>query len=128
MSLERNSRLTKQIGRFSIVGIINSIIGYSIIFGFMALGFSPYISNFMGYITGFFCSFFLNMNFVFSVPEKICYRMARFLVAFFAAYTANFGTLYFCLQLRINDVISQICAGIVYILVLFSFSRLWVFK
>ena len=94
----------------------------------MALGFSPYISNFTGYVTGFFCSFFLHMNFVFSVPEKIFYRMARFLVTFFVSYIANFGTLFFCLQLKVNDVISQIGAGIVYVLVMFLLSRLWVFK
>ena len=125
--MESNS-LPRQISRFSIAGVINSAIGYIVIFGGMVLGFSPYLSNLAGYVAGFFCSFFLSRNFVFFSAGKNRRKIARFFLTFVMSYLANAGVLHLCLRLGINVVASQIVAGISYLLIMFSLSRLWVFK
>ncbi|WP_373309355.1 GtrA family protein [Laribacter hongkongensis] len=94
----------------------------------MALGFSPYTSNFFGYVIGIFCSFFLSRNFVFFASGDSRKQLVRFFFAFCIAYIANFGILHVCLRLNVDEVISQIVAGIFYLSFMFAFSRVWVFK
>jgi putative flippase GtrA len=126
--LEPNNSLPRQISRFSIAGFINTTIGYIVIFGGMAIGLSPYGSNFAGYTAGIFCSFFLSKKFVFPKQGKKKYLFWRYLAIFCISYAANLGVLHLCLQGNINSAISQIGAGIIYWLMMFTLSRLWVFK
>lgn len=128
MSSGLNNSLTRQIGRFSIVGVINTALGYVVIFGGIALGFSSYTSNFAGYAIGLFCSFFLSRTFVFFASGNSRKQSVRFFAAFCIAYVANLGVLYFCLQLNVNQIASQVVAGIFYLSIMFAFSRIWVFK
>lgn len=128
MLSEASNGLIGQIGRFSIAGVINTALGYVVIFGGMALGLSPYASNFLGYLSGFFCSFFLGRRFVFLASGNSRRQLIRYFITFFIAYFLNLGTLYFCLQLSLNNLVSQIFAGASYLIVMFAFSRIWVFK
>ena len=123
-----SNSLIRQIGRFSIAGFINTALGYIVIFSGMALGFSPYASNFAGYAIGLFCSFFLSRVFVFFSSGNGRKQLVRFFAAFCVAYVANLGALHFCLQLNVDEIASQIIAGIFYLSLMFGFSRAWVFK
>jgi putative flippase GtrA len=125
---EASNGLIGQIGRFSIAGVINTAFGYVVIFGGMALGLSPYVSNFAGYLIGLFCSFFLGRRFVFLASGNSGRQLVRFFITFCIAYFFNLGTLYFCLQLGVNNLVSQVIAGVIYLIVMFAFSRIWVFK
>lgn len=127
LSLKSKS-ITTQLGRFTIAGVVNTAIGYALIFGGMALGLSPYASNLIGYVAGLICSFFFSQRFVFSVSNRSWQQVPRFVVSFAIAYIANFITLYIALQFEMGPAISQIVAGVVYLLVMFIFSRVWVFK
>lgn len=92
------------------------------------LGFSPYICNLAGYSVGFLCSFLLSRLFVFPGGRSIGGEVSRYVICFVLAYVANLGALHLCLLLNIREVMSQIISGIVYLVIMFSLSRLWVFK
>ena len=123
-----SSDIARQLSKFSLAGFINTTIGYIVIFGGMALGLSPYTSNLIGYMVGLISSFFMSKFFVFTSESKSRYQVIRFLIAFCIAYIANIAFLHIALQLNINSVVAQIGAGGVYVLVMFTLSRQWVFN
>jgi len=125
---EVSNSLSRKIGRFSIVGLINTAFGYIIIFNAIALGFSPYVSNFAGYAAGLFCSFFMSKTFVFLSSGNGQKQLVRYFIAFSVAYVLNLGVLHLCLQLNWDGFSSQIFSGISYLILMFYFSTKWVFK
>ena len=60
---------------FVLVGLLNTIIGYSIIIIFIFLKFDNYTSNFLGYFFGMIVSFFLHKNLTFQIQhfKYYCY-------------------------------------------------------
>nr|VFJ64516.1 MAG: Putative flippase GtrA (transmembrane translocase of bactoprenol-linked glucose) [Candidatus Kentron sp. FW] len=128
MSWGANNGIVRQIGRFSLAGVINTIVGYAVIFGGLALGFSPYGSNLAGYSTGLLCSFILSKTFVFSAPGRKWRQTRRFLITFAIAYLANLALLHGSLRIGIGGIAAQILSGVLYLLVMFILSRSWVFK
>jgi len=120
--------LTGQLARFSFAGVANTLVGYAVIFGGMALGISPYSSNVAGYAMGLICSFLLNQTFVFAASGNRTHQLGRFLSVFAVSYLCNFTTLHICLLANLRNVWSQILAGVVYSVTMFLLSRWWVFK
>jgi len=116
--------------RFLSVGVINSAIGYGIIFFSMyVIGLSPTASNAIGYAVGLIVSYVLHRDFTFKVANDERGRALRFLLVFALSYLANLLTLVFLVdQLMINKVFSQIGAGIVYVAVSFTLGKYYVFK
>lgn len=117
----------EKFGRFSLVGVVNSVVGYAVIFAGLAAGLSPYLSNLAGYLAGLTCSFFLTRTFVFSAQGHSRRQVFRFLAAFSVAYAANLIVLHAWLQLGGGDIAAQVLAGIVYLFIMFIVSRSWVF-
>ncbi|WGZ93709.1 MAG: GtrA family protein [Candidatus Thiothrix putei] len=123
------SKLFAQVIRFFSVGIVNTIIGYAVIFGGMMLGMSPYMANILGYTVGLMCSFLLNKMFVFSVGNRfVMQQFRRFLIVFAVAYLCNLIVLHVSLQIGFGDIVSQVIAGVVYSSAFFLLSHLWVFR
>ncbi len=116
-----------EIGRFSLAGLANTAVGYTVIFLSMALGLGPYCSNIAGYGVGFLLSFWVNKIFVFRSQGKACGEMARFLVCFFTAYIGNLIVLHLLLMINLNTYICQVMAGVVYVMLMFGILKLWVF-
>lgn len=124
-----SSKLFAQLARFSSVGIINTMVGYAVIFGCMALGMSPYTANILGYVVGLMCSFLLNRAFVFTAGNGlVVQQLERFLATFAVDYLCNLMMLYVSLQAGFGDIGSQIVAGVVYSGTFFLLSRWWVFR
>ena len=117
----------KLLGRFSIVGIFNTIVGYSLIFFLMFLGRGTYLSNALGYGVGYIISFLLNKKFVFC--SKGCYarESIKFLIFMGLAYLSNLTTLYFLLCFDLNPYLCQLISGVTYSTVMYLTSRKWVF-
>lgn len=128
MSLRRSHSYFSRIGRFSLAGVVNTAIGYGIIFSAMALGVSPYASNLAGYLVGLCCSFLLNKYFVFGVKGSPARHFGRFLASFGVAYVANLALLHGCLQGGIDEVLAQIFAGLLYLATMYLLFRVWVFR
>lgn len=118
----------KNLVRYLTVGILNTIIGFGIIFGFMLLGISPEISNLSGYAVGMIFSYFMNKIYTFKSNKKSKIEFIKFIISMLIAYILNFITLKICLNLGINPYICQILSNIVYTASGFLLSKFWVFK
>lgn len=128
MSLPTHNGIARQLSLFSFAGVINTAVGYAVIFSGLALGFSPYLSNLAGYALGLMCAFFLNKTVVFTVRGKSKQQAGRFLASFLVAYAANLAGLHAGLLAGFDTVLAQLMAGFVYLVVMFFLSRRWVFK
>ncbi|WP_233705091.1 GtrA family protein [Helicobacter canadensis] len=113
--------------RYCIIGSINTIIGFGIIFFLMAFGVFAEMANFIGYCMGIIISFMLNSQFTFKAKHN--YAFLRFCLAMGVSYLLNLLTLMFCYRiLLLNPYLSQIFAGIIYTGSGFLFSKYFVFK
>ena len=114
----------KQLFRFSIAGVVNSILGYSVIFILLVFSVNPIISNFLGYIAGLSLSFMLSKNWVFKSTSSFPKEVGKFLLTFLICYLANLCALVFILkQFEINVYIAQIISGIVYFIGFYFISK-----
>ncbi len=116
--------------RFLFAGVINSILGYLIIFLLMyQANMSPELSNFLGYGAGLFVSFFLNKKFTFKSNRKHLNEFYRFLFVFCVAYTCNFFLLVILTRhYGIDRGLSQLIAGAMYISTSFFMNKYYVFR
>ncbi len=115
--------------RFLGVGVINTLIGFTIIFACMYLArLGPEISNLIGYVCGVIISFFLNKKYTFNSNKKGHKEAIRFLIVFGIAYTANLLVLYILIHnIHISKDFSQIYAGIVYTVTSYLMNKYYVF-
>jgi len=120
----------KQLSRYLVVGALNTAWGYLLIFGFMyGLGWSPEASNVMGYAIGLVTSYLLNRTFTFRSRNTTLPEFGRFLWTFAVAFAANFATLAFLVRgLELHAGLSQIIAGVVYVVTSYLLSRNYVFR
>ncbi|NGX51197.1 MAG: hypothetical protein K1060chlam2_01058 [Chlamydiae bacterium] len=115
------------LGRFSLVGVLNTALGYSLIFFLMFLGVGAYLSNAGGYLVGFFFSFFMNKNFVFRSKGRYLQESLKFLLFMGLAYLLNLTVLTMLLRFDVNAYLSQVIAGASYSVAIYLSSRKWVF-
>jgi putative flippase GtrA len=122
--------LIKQFSRYLLVGAINSILGNSVLFGCMyLLKWSPELSNIAGYSVGLISSYVLNKKYTFVSVQSRHFEMLRFLIVFAFAYLLNFLALLMLIyRMNINEGLSQILAGIVYLLISYVMNKHYVFK
>lgn len=121
----------RQFKNYSMVGVINTIVGYGTIFIAMSFGLSPYYSNILGYALGLCCSYLLNRFWVFrreATPGHFAKQGLRFLGSFAVAYGVNFLILHLALQMEMGKYLSQIIASVSYVLVMFLITKFWVFR
>jgi putative flippase GtrA len=119
-----------QFSRFLIVGVFNTLLGYSIIFACMYLaGMAPETSNIAGYAVGLVVSYILNRNYTFSSSQSRRGEIVRFLAVFVVAYASNFAILLILIhKIGIHKGVSQIVAGLVYVIASFLMNKYYVFK
>lgn len=115
--------------KYGIIGVFNTFIGYGLTFYLFYINILPELANFVGYFVGFFASYFLNKRFNFKSTNSHKKEMPKFILSMAIAYGVNL--VIFLISYRyfnINIYISQIIAGIVYVLVGYIMSKIWVFK
>jgi putative flippase GtrA len=118
-----------QFVRFVLVGILNTAWGYLLIFGFMYFfSLSPTLSNALGYAIGLISSYLLNRLYTFRSKNSKRSEFSRFLVVFGLAYGANYAALRALLSVGLNPYLSQLAAGIIYVLTSYLLGRAFVFK
>jgi len=118
------------LAKFAAVGVLNTLLGYAVIFGCMyALGMSAVLSNVLGYAVGLVLSFVLNRNFTFRSSSAALPEAVRFVVIFLVAYVANLGVLLLLTQvLGVHDGLSQVIAGVAYFVLSFVLNKHYVFR
>ena len=111
------------------VGVLNSVWGYVLIFGLMFfLGWGPVVSNIVGYAIGLISSFFLHRKFTFESRGKKRYEFVKFVLVFGMAFGGNLALLKILIDsLTINAYLSQILAGLFYVFISFVLNKLFVF-
>ena len=82
----------KKLGRFIIVGIINTIVGTAVMFGLYNLaGCSYWVSSAANYIVGSILSFFLNKYYTFEYKGDIAGSAVRFIINIAVCYLLAYG-------------------------------------
>lgn len=114
--------------KYLCVGIINSILGYAIIFILIYVGVIAEISNFLGYFIAIFVSFYLNKYFTFNNGVKNKLQILKFIFSMVISYILNLIVMSFSYRIiEINVYISQILGGFVYTFTGYLLSKNWVF-
>lgn len=124
------SRIKHEAGilsRYSLSGALNTVAGFSTIFGLTALGFQPYAANAAGYLVGLVLGFFVSRRFVFRHEGKMSSQGARYLMAFAICFVINLLVLRFALQAGFHEMLAQALSTAVYIVAMFLALRLFVF-
>ncbi|SEU03197.1 GtrA family protein [Variovorax sp. OV084] len=119
----------RQLLRFAVVGVLNTVVGYAVIFACMYLaGLSPVASNIAGYACGLVVSYTLNRTFTFRSAAGKKREIVRFLSIFMAAYLANIGVLMLLIDhAGMHKGWAQLVAGAVYTGLFYVFSKYYVF-
>lgn len=115
--------------RYALVGAINTLVSWCVMFGLMFIGVMPEIANFAGWVVGFLNSYILNKKFTFQSKNSHTKDMVRFGVAMGIAYGVNLLTLIIGHRmLGINEYIAQIIAAVSYTITGYIVSKFWAFK
>ena len=78
--------------KFVMVGIVNTLIGTTIMFGFYnVFNLNYWISSASNYIIGSLVSYLLNKNFTFRFKEKGYYSRLRFIINILTCYLLAYG-------------------------------------
>lgn len=122
--------MKNQFFRYLLVGIFNTAFGYAIIFGAMyLLVMSPMASNALGYSVVLLFSFVLSRTFTFKSTGRKISEMMRFLAVFAFAFGVNLIVLYVSIKfLLIHEAVSQIIAGVVYVIISYLMNKFLVFQ
>lgn len=119
----------KQLIKFLMVGILNTLLGYAIIFFSMYfLSLTAVVSNIIGYMVGLVLSYVLNRKVTFQSTSKSKAEIVRFLLVFLVAYLANLGALLMLIRVGgVHEGVAQVLAGVIYVFVSFFLNKYYVF-
>lgn len=121
--------INKQFIKYLAVGVMNTIVGYGVIFSLMYIGKSPEFSNITGYIIGISVSYILNRYFTFNDKNNFFTGFLKFVLSMAISYILNFITLIYCIRvIGINPYLSQLISGVVYTISGFLFSKYFAFR
>ena len=125
----RSAEAIRQLLAYAAVGVVNTGVGYGIIFASMYLfGLGPVVSNALGYAIGVVVSYFLNRTFTFRSSAASRREFARFVSILLLAYAANLAVLVALLDhTATHKGVAQVLAGIVYFAVSFVLSKYYAF-
>ena len=116
--------------KFIFIGILNTLIGYSIIFSLLYLvGINYILSNAVGYIVGLCVSFYLNKYYNFKTASRKTIEFFMFCASFLVSFAINNITLILLIEcFSLPKYISIIIAGCIYTSIFYLLSRIYVFK
>jgi len=113
--------------RYNLVGIVNTLVGFSIVFGLMLMGLSPSLSNLLGYGVGMVVSFVLNRRYTFKSTHHNPKEIIGFVGVMLLSYGFNFATLQLLLH-QTNPYLAQLLSAVVYTVSSFLMLKFLVFK
>ena len=78
--------------KFLLVGVINTIVGYGVMFGaYNLLHLDYWVSSAANYVIGSICSFLLNKYFTFQAREFSVAELVRFIICILVCYLVGYG-------------------------------------
>jgi len=111
---------------YNVIGIINTIVGFSIIFALMFYGVSATSSNIIGYVIGAIFSYFLNKKYTFKSKKHNKIQAIKFFTVLLISYCLNFITLQWLLTFT-NPYLAQFISAVIYTLSSFLLAKFFVF-
>lgn len=119
-----------QFVKFVLVGIVNTGVGYGVIFGCMYLAnMPPELSNLIGYMFGLLVSYTLHRNYTFGSTGLHRKEFVRFVFTFLVAYVANLLVLIFLVRIIfISPFLAQFISGAVYVAISYLLNKFFVFR
>ncbi len=120
-------KILKEFISYNIVGIANTLVGFSIVFSLMFLGLSAIKSNAIGYFLGAILSYYLNKKYTFKSTIDNKMQIIKFFSVLFFAYILNLLTLQWLLGFS-NPYFAQFISAVVYTLSSFTLAKFIVFK
>lgn len=120
--------LLRQAVTFGLVGIVNTLVGLTVFYGFLfVVGAPPGVSNVIGHCVAVCGSFLLNSKFTFNRKPSVK-RAIQFLFCFGASLAVNLAVLHGGIAMGLSPGIAQLPAMVAYTCVFFLMSRFLVFK
>ncbi|TQR29528.1 GtrA family protein [Campylobacter sp. MIT 99-7217] len=118
----------KELIKYCLVGILNTLVGFGVVLLLSFLALMPELANLIGYTLGIFCSFFLNKYFTFKSKSKSHRDFLKFVFAMCIAYLINLLVLFIAYRIfHINVYLAQLFAALSYTLSGFLLSKFFVF-
>ena len=130
----------RQIFKFGLVGILNTVVGTTIMFlAYNVLNLGYWLSSALNYIVASVLSYFLNKYFTFGSRRRSNMELIRFLINILLCYLLAYGlalpfvrnfilTIGISLEKQILEQISMICGMCFFIILNFFGQKLFVFK
>jgi putative flippase GtrA len=118
----------RQPASFLIVGVANTLIGYSIILGALALGLDTVPANILGYAAGVLAGFMMNSGWTFSFNGPVVPALARYLLAFIAAWSLNIAIVLSLEAVAVSPYLAHAAGVPVYTVAFYLLSRHFVFR
>ena len=122
--------INKTFIRFLFVGLFNTIFGLSVIFFFFFfLKFDDVSSNLIGYILGFFVSFYMHGRWTYKFNGALKSVILKYTLVVFIGYLANlWAVLYLIEELMVNSYFAQSLGIFPYVFIVYLGGRFFAFK
>ena len=122
------TRFRHELVRYFIVGSINTLSGFILIFFFrLILHFDPYLSNALSFLCCHFTAFKMHKIYTFRASSSSADTICRFTLVIILAWLANITVLSLLISFGSDEYISQGLAMISYVLISFFLHRLFTF-
>lgn len=122
-------RLAARAAAFSLVGVVNGVVGIGTIVIAGLLGASPVLANALGYGAGLLASFMLNSRVTFHSRRVDRFTVARFLAAFAIAFAANLGVVKVVTDVVDgHKVLGSLAGTPLYVAIFYVLCEYWVFR
>lgn len=116
-------------GRYAASGVLNTLVGFSVIFFLMWMGASPVVANAGGYLVGLMMGFFVAKKNVFRSEGHVTSEGIYYLAAFLASFLLNLIVLQCALAfLLMNAILAQFLAAAIFTTTMYLLSRWLVFR
>jgi len=113
--------------KYNLVGVANTLVGFSIVFSLMFFGLHAIESNMIGYAIGAVLSFYLNSKYTFK--SKLTKVLAlKFFGVLLVSYFLNFLVLKWLLSTEVDPYMAQLFSAVVYTISSFVFMKVFVFR
>ena len=120
--------LVVQALRFAAVGLLNTVVGLSAIYGLMIfLHLGATLANALGYLLGLAVSFSLNRRWTFASARPVAGDLRKYLLSAGIAYALNLGTVVAAVTSSVNPYLAQLLGVGVHAASFFLACRLFVF-
>lgn len=126
---ELPDKIHARMAAFSMVGVVNTIVGVSVIAIAHYLGANPIMANVFGYGAGLLVSFTLNSRITFRKRKVNLYTVIRFLVAFLVAFLVNIAVVLVATRVLGQHGLLVALVGVpVFTIAFYILCEYWVFR